>query len=62
MGLEEFRAALRDTVVQCTDAGGALAQSAVPVGATPELLGGHYMLQMAASFVPCMALDPQPVR
>lgn len=37
-------------------------ESAVPVGATPELLGGHYMLQMAASFVPCMALDPQPVR
>ena len=32
VGLEEFRAALRDTVVQCTDAGGALAQSAVPVG------------------------------
>lgn len=36
--------------------------SSVPVGATPEYLGGHYMLQMAASFVPCMALDPQPVR
>lgn len=35
--------------------------SSVPVGATPEYLGGHYMLQMAASFVPCMALDPQPV-
>lgn len=35
--------------------------SSVPIGATPEYLAGHYMLQMAASFVPCMALDPQPV-
>jgi 25S rRNA (cytosine2870-C5)-methyltransferase len=36
-------------------------ESSVPIGATPEYLAGNYMLQMAASFVPCMALDPQPV-
>jgi hypothetical protein len=35
--------------------------SSVPIGATPEYLAGHYMLQMAASFVPVMALDAQPV-
>jgi ribosomal RNA methyltransferase Nop2 len=34
--------------------------SQVPVGATPEYLAGHYMLQSAASFLPCMALAPQP--
>jgi hypothetical protein len=33
--------------------------SSVPVGATPEYMAGHYMLQGAASFLPCMALAPQ---
>ncbi|MES1911869.1 MAG: hypothetical protein MHM6MM_004233 [Cercozoa sp. M6MM] len=33
--------------------------SQVPIGATPEYLGGHYMLQSPSSFMPCMALDPQ---
>jgi 25S rRNA (cytosine2870-C5)-methyltransferase len=32
----------------------------VPVGATPEYLAGHYMLQSAASMNPVMALQPQP--
>ena len=32
----------------------------MPVGATPEYMAGHYMLQSAASFLPCMALAPQP--
>ncbi|GAA6062634.1 hypothetical protein JCM10212_000296 [Sporobolomyces blumeae] len=32
----------------------------VPVGATPEYLAGHYILQSASSFLPVMALDPQP--
>ena len=34
--------------------------SQVPIGATPEYLAGHYMLQSAASFMPVMALAPQP--
>lgn len=33
--------------------------SAVPVGATPEYLGGQYMIQSASSFIPVMALAPQ---
>uniref|UniRef100_A0A8D3C8M1 SAM-dependent MTase RsmB/NOP-type domain-containing protein n=1 Tax=Scophthalmus maximus TaxID=52904 RepID=A0A8D3C8M1_SCOMX len=33
--------------------------SSVPVGATPEYLAGHYMLQGASSFLPVMALSPQ---
>lgn len=35
-------------------------ESSVPVGATPEYLAGHYMLQAASSFLPCIALAPQP--
>merc|ERR1711953_515497 len=34
--------------------------SKVPIGATPEYLAGHYMLQSASSFLPVMALDPKP--
>jgi len=34
--------------------------SQVPVGATPEYLAGHYILQAASSFLPVMALGPQP--
>jgi len=34
-------------------------ESRVPLGATPEYLAGHYMLQSAASFLPVMALAPQ---
>lgn len=33
--------------------------SQVPVGATPEYLAGHYMLQGAASMIPVLALNPQ---
>ncbi|KAI9104665.1 NOL1/NOP2/sun family-domain-containing protein, partial [Phlyctochytrium arcticum] len=33
--------------------------SPVPIGATPEYLAGHYMLQAAASFLPVMSLAPQ---
>lgn len=29
-------------------------------GATPEYLAGHYMLQAASSFLPVLALSPQP--
>jgi ribosomal RNA methyltransferase Nop2 len=34
--------------------------SQVPVGATPEYLAGHYMVQSAASLLPVAALAPQP--
>ena len=34
-------------------------ESQVPLGATPEYLAGHYLLQAAASFLPVMALDPR---
>ncbi|XP_063055344.1 probable 28S rRNA (cytosine(4447)-C(5))-methyltransferase [Engraulis encrasicolus] len=33
--------------------------SSVPIGATPEYLAGHYMLQGASSLLPVMALSPQ---
>lgn len=33
--------------------------SQVPIGATPEYLAGHYMLQGAASLLPVMSLAPQ---
>uniref|UniRef100_A0A8C5SAV7 NOP2 nucleolar protein n=1 Tax=Laticauda laticaudata TaxID=8630 RepID=A0A8C5SAV7_LATLA len=33
--------------------------SSVPIGATPEYLAGHYMLQGASSLLPIMALAPQ---
>ena len=32
--------------------------SKIPVGATPEYLAGHYMLQSASSFLPVIALNP----
>ncbi|RMZ86321.1 hypothetical protein DV736_g6455, partial [Chaetothyriales sp. CBS 134916] len=35
-------------------------ESSVPLGATPEYLAGHYILQAASSFFPVMALAPQP--
>ena len=37
-----------------------ITESSVPIGATPEYLAGHYILQSAASMNPVMALDPQP--
>lgn len=33
--------------------------STVPIGATPEYLAGHYILQAASSFLPVIALEPQ---
>ncbi|KAG5298678.1 nucleolar protein NOP2 [Histoplasma ohiense] len=35
-------------------------ESAIPLGATPEYLAGHYILQAASSLLPVMALAPQP--
>lgn len=34
-------------------------ESQVPVGATPEYLGGYYMIQSASSFLPVVALAPR---
>ncbi|EXJ92150.1 hypothetical protein A1O3_00700 [Capronia epimyces CBS 606.96] len=35
-------------------------EAPVPLGATPEYLAGDYILQAASSFLPVMALAPQP--
>lgn len=35
-------------------------ESSVPIGATPEYLAGHYILQSPSSFLPVIALSPQP--
>jgi len=35
-------------------------ESSVPIGATPEYLAGHYILQSPSSFLPCRTLAPQP--
>lgn len=34
-------------------------ESSVPIGATPEYMAGHYILQAASSLVPVLALKPQ---
>eukprot|EP00493_Phyllostaurus_siculus_P025754 UN26099 len=49
-----------DPVGEWTPVGLKIYSSKVPIGATPEYLAGHYMLQSASSFLPVMALDPQP--
>ena len=48
-----------DPLDKWTKVGLIIYNSQVPIGATPEYLSGHYMLQGASSFLPVMALAPQ---
>jgi 25S rRNA (cytosine2870-C5)-methyltransferase len=49
-----------DPLDKWTKTGLKIYDASVPVGATPEYLSGHYMLQGASSLLPVMALAPKP--
>ena len=49
-----------DPVAEWSKVGLKIYESQVPIGATPEYLAGHYILQSPSSFLPCMTMAPQP--
>ena len=49
-----------EPVAEWSKVGLKITESQVPIGATPEYLAGHYILQSASSFLPVIALAPQP--
>ena len=49
-----------DPLASWSKVGLKIIESPVPIGATPEYLSGHYMLQSAASMCPVLALSPEP--
>lgn len=49
-----------DPLAEWSKVGLKIYDTPVPIGATPEYLAGHYILQSASSMLPVMALNPQP--
>ena len=49
-----------EPVGEWTNIGLKIYESQVPIGATPEYLAGHYMIQSPSSLTPVIALDPRP--
>lgn len=48
-----------EPIAEWSKVGLKIIESQVPIGATPEYLAGHYLLQSPSSFLPVMTLAPQ---